>query len=89
MPTPSPDVVHTTLSSGEVVLLHLQKRKYYSLNVTGAHIWNLLMAGHSIDEIGQSLTEEFDVTFDHARASVSSLLDDMIAAGFLCHAAND
>jgi hypothetical protein len=36
---PHPQVVDTALESGETVLLQLESKIYYSLNVTGTHIW--------------------------------------------------
>ena len=34
-----PEVVDTELDEGEVVLLHLESKMYYSLNPTGQRIW--------------------------------------------------
>ena len=36
---PHAEVVDTELESGETVLLQLESKIYYSLNVTGTHIW--------------------------------------------------
>jgi hypothetical protein len=40
-----PRVVDTKLDEGEVVLLHLESRIYYSLNLTGERIWHGLKEG--------------------------------------------
>jgi hypothetical protein len=34
-----PDVVDTELDNGEMVLLHLESKTYYSLNLTAMRIW--------------------------------------------------
>ena len=36
---PHAEVVDTKLDDGEVVLLHLDNKTYYSLNPTGERIW--------------------------------------------------
>src|SRR5699024_3655181 len=47
---PDPDVVDTELGEGEVALLHLGTRTYFSLNVTGARVWHHLKRGLTLDE---------------------------------------
>lgn len=61
------DVVSTTLSTGEGILLDLSSKMYYTLNSTGMRVWNIL-DGYSLNvlhefnnEIGdfaESLLEE-------------------------------
>jgi hypothetical protein len=83
---PRPDVVHTTLRSGDAVLLHIEKRKYYTLNVTAARVWNLLAEGRDQDAIALRLTQEFDVDLQHARGSVTKIIGELQAGGFLAEA---
>ena len=45
---PDDDVVDTELEGGEMVLLHLLTKQYYSLNVTGIRIWQALKGGSSL-----------------------------------------
>ncbi len=80
---PSPDVVFTSLKSGEAVLLHIGKRKYYTLNVTAARIWQLLSEGKQAEDIAVHLTNEFAVGHDRAAASVARLLTELAEGGFL------
>ena len=44
-----PEVVDTTLEEQEVVLLQLESMRYYSLNLTGARIWQGLKQGLSLE----------------------------------------
>jgi hypothetical protein len=62
----------------EAVLLHLGTKSYYRLNGTGAHIWKLLEAGSSVDDIVQSLIVTFDVEQLQAQAAVTALIDELI-----------
>ena len=74
---PHPQVVDTKLDEGEVVLLHLESKIYYSLNLTGDRIWHGLKQGLSLREISQRLQEEFDVDEDRANKSVLDLVDEL------------
>ena len=70
--SPSSEVVDTTLNDGEVVLLHLESKMYYSLNSTGEQIWRGLKEGLSLREISRRLQDEFDVD---EREAVQIVLD--------------
>jgi len=75
--SPSSEVVDTTLNEGEVVLLHLESKMYYSLNPTGERIWRGLKEGVSLNEISQRLQDEFDVSEQDADRSVVDLVNEL------------
>lgn len=60
-----------------LVMLDLQKGKYFSLNPVAARIWALLEKPHSIDELCNSLIEEYDVDADQCRQEVEEYLSEM------------
>ena len=74
---PHAEVVDTKLDDGEVVLLHLESKTYYSLNPTGERIWGGLKEGLSLKEISQRLQEEFDVNEEDADRSVRDLIKEL------------
>ena len=74
---PYAQVVDTKLDDGEVVLLHLDSKSYFSLNVTGERIWQGLKQGLSLREISQRLQAEFDVDEARADSSVVELVDEL------------
>ena len=74
---PHSEVVDTKLDDGEVVLLHLESKMYYSLNPTGERIWQGLKEGLSLRDISQRLQEEFDVEADAADESVLGLVNEL------------
>jgi hypothetical protein len=82
-PTPRPEMAYTHLANGEAVLLHLEKRKYYVLNVTAARIWDMLSEGRNADEIAAGLADEFEVDAEYAKGSVSRMLSELGSGGFL------
>jgi hypothetical protein len=75
---PQPDVVDTDLDGGEVALLHLGSKTFFSLNLTGARIWTYLKDGLSLDAIAVRLQEEFDVGADQAARSVRRIADELV-----------
>ena len=74
---PHSQVVDTKLDDGEVVLLHLENKMYYSLNPTGERIWRGLKEGLSLGEISRRLQEEFEVAVDVADRSVLDLVNEL------------
>jgi Coenzyme PQQ synthesis protein D (PqqD) len=72
-----PQVVDTKLDEGEVVLLHLDSKIYYSLNLTGQRIWQGLKDGLTPRDISRQLQEEFDVDAERAARSVDELINDL------------
>ena len=60
----SPDAVATRMDIHEIVLVHLKTDRILVLNRTGAHVWDLLVAGLELTEIRRRILEEFDVPED-------------------------
>jgi hypothetical protein len=75
LPRPSRDVVYEELAD-EVVLVHLGTNRIFSLNATGARLWQLLAAGHSASEIREQLSREFEVD----PAELETEIDRLLAA---------
>ena len=80
---PDPEVVCTAVSDKEAVLLHLDTKKYYSLNHTGLRIWQMLSDGKTPADIVAQLQTEFDVTPERARESVITLMSELISEKLL------
>jgi Coenzyme PQQ synthesis protein D (PqqD) len=74
---PHLEVVDTELEEQEVVLLHLESMRYYSLNLTGMRIWQGLKQGLSLQEISRRLQAEFEVEADRAERSVLALIAEL------------
>ncbi len=68
-----PDVVSQRLDD-EVVLVNLQTNRIFALNPTAARYWELLVDGHSQEEIVDVMTAEFDVSAEHLRGEIASLV---------------
>ena len=77
---PDSDTLATQLEDGEAVLLNLKTHAYYSLNETGAVIWNELQAGHHFDDIVQSLMSRFETTAEQAQNDVTQFVGQLADA---------
>ncbi len=73
-----PEVLATPLSNQEMVLLHLQTQQYYTLNETGARIWQELAQEQSLLEIGQTLETYYAITLDEANHHVQELVSALV-----------
>jgi hypothetical protein len=71
-------VVDTEIDEGEVALLHLGTRTYFSLNRTAGRIWSHLKQGLSLKDASRRLQEEFDVDPAQADRSVDRLVDELV-----------
>jgi hypothetical protein len=78
---PHAEVVDTELDDGELVLLHLESKTYYSLNPTGERVWRGLKDGLTLREISRRLQNEFDVGEADADRSVMDLIKELCEQG--------
>lgn len=72
--TPVSDVIFTDFDGKEGILVDLNTKQYYRLNETGSLIWRGLEEGNSVEDIVSQMQDRYDVSTDHARASVEKLL---------------
>jgi hypothetical protein len=71
---PLTDVIFTDFDGKEGILVDLNSKQYYRLNETGSLVWRGLEKGNSVDEIVSHMQNMYEVTNDHAKASVERLL---------------
>ena len=71
--------VRSTAAGEDLVLLHLERGTYFTLNETGAWIWQQIGAGRTVSEIWSSLPERFAVDEEKAKSDVLALLGDLLA----------
>jgi hypothetical protein len=82
----SPAVVSRKIA-GEYILVPLSQgqggESLFTLNETGARIWELLEGSLSGKDIAAALVEEFEVSDDKAEADVLEFLGQMQTAGVI------
>jgi uncharacterized protein (DUF58 family) len=80
---PHDHVVFTDFEGGEGVLVDLNTKRYYTLNETAALIWRALEQGLGVEEIVRQMTEAYEVTPEHAAASLEKTLSTLRARQLL------
>lgn len=69
-----PTVLHQTIE-GETVIIHLERGLYYSLDETGAEVWEGLAAGRSSSDVADHLAARFGSDRAEVGSAVDSLVD--------------
>ncbi len=67
----------------EVAVLNVEKALYFGLQGVGAHIWDFLEMPHSVAEICDDVTANFDVAPEVCRQDVLKFLDGLMGAGLI------
>lgn len=80
--TPPTSVVSRSVGD-ELVLVDLDTERYFSLNATGATIWEQLSTGRSVGDALSELLAKFDVSEETARADVDELVEALVVSGLL------
>jgi hypothetical protein len=65
------------MPGGDMILLHLKTGQYFTLNQTGALIWNLMQNSTALAGISEALFDRFEVTPETADETVRELLQDL------------
>ncbi len=81
--TLNPDVIGTALENGETVLMHMGTASYFTLNVTGTKIWELLGQGLSLTMIRDELVASYEVSAEQAATSLLTLVEALVAQTLL------
>jgi hypothetical protein len=74
----SPFVISETIQ-GETIIIHLNTGTYYSLQGTGAEVWDAIVGGSTAAEAGVDLAQRYGIPADEAGTSVASLIADLEA----------
>jgi hypothetical protein len=80
---PHPSLVFTQLDDTEAVLLHLDTKRYYTLNETGTRIWELLQQSRSAQEIALALQDNYAVTDEEAMPLLLAFVDELQQEGLV------
>jgi hypothetical protein len=68
---------------GEVVVLKLDTRAYYSINETGARIWELLAEGLPSGKVCEALAGEYGLAPEPARRDVEEFTRGLLRLGLI------
>ena len=75
-------ILHSKLDK-EVVILNLKNGEYYSLNETGALVWELVCSGMSSEDIAREFSEQFSRTVPDSRSDTKEFLEELEQNGLV------
>lgn len=67
----------------EVIMLHLEKGKYFGLGAVGTRIWELLRAPIAVAEIERTLIEEYEVGAEQCHEEVTQFISELLDEGLV------
>jgi hypothetical protein len=74
----SPFVISETIQ-GETIIIHLNTGTYYSLQGSGAEVWESIAGAATAAEIAADIAARHPVAADTAEATVTALIEDLRA----------
>lgn len=78
------DKIVSSLLDNEIVMMNLDKGKYYHLNAVGTVIWQLLEAGpSSVEAITNKLMQNYEVDKARLEKDILQFVEKGKALGFL------
>jgi hypothetical protein len=64
--------------SGETVLLDMQSESYFGLDAVGTRIWQLLQENNHLQQVFDTMLEEYDVDEKQLEKDLNELLDKLL-----------
>ena len=75
--------IDTTDLNGEIVMMDLEKGRYFSLNGVGSRIWAIIEEPIGINKIVDCLLEEYDVNRNECEENVLEFLGKLDDANII------
>ena len=75
---PRSEEVAAKVIDGEAIIINLANGVYYSMDKVGAFVWDLLQAGHTLEEVIAAVTTRYDVSREQAEANVRELVQELV-----------
>lgn len=80
--TPSPDIISQEIG-GETVLLDLKNENYFGLDGVGSRIWQLIEKNGDLQNIYQTLLEEYEVDAEQLQEDLEVLIGNISERGLV------
>ena len=80
--TTAPDV-YAREFDGELVIVDLNGGEYFGLDQVGARIWDLLVAGASVEEAVTRIAATHDAPVERIRGDVVEITEKLVTHGLL------
>lgn len=67
----------------ELVMFDVEAGQYYGLNSVATAVWNHLETEKTVEELCQSLTQEFDISLEECRKELLEFLPELKDKGLI------
>ena len=71
------------IMDGEAVIINLSNGLYYSIDRAGGSMWEMIEAGHRLDEVAATIAARYDVSAARAETDVLGLANDLLREGLV------
>lgn len=82
-------LVTSKIIDGEAIIINLSSGMYFSLDKTGALVWQLVGGGYSVAEAVDVLSARYSVAADRVREELERLVNDMVKHDLVLAAGDD
>ena len=80
---PNTDEVAAKIMDGEAILINLTTGMYYSMDLVGGLVWELIEGEATVAEIEDAITVTYDAERPRVEADLQRLLDQLLEAGLV------
>lgn len=76
--TPNTTDFTTKIVDGEAILINLTNGMYYSMDLVGGFVWELIEAGHGLNTIIEAVVRRYDVSDATAAEDIKQLAQQLL-----------
>lgn len=69
--------------NGETVILDLKSEQYFSLDLVGTRVWQLLQETTSLRQVFDQLITEYEVAPEQLEEDLAALIDSLVQEGLI------
>jgi hypothetical protein len=73
----------STTIRGETIILDEADGVYYGLNDVGSFIWNLIEDPHTIEEVCEAVTAEYEVERERCQRDIEEMISELADTGLV------
>ena len=85
---PRNEEVAAKVIDGEAIIINLANGVYYSMDKVGAFVWDLLQAGHTLENVIAAVAGHYDVSRDQAASNVQELVQELVQENLVVSSEN-
>ena len=85
---PRNEEVAAKVIDGEAIIINLANGVYYSMDKVGAFVWDLLQAGHTLENVIAAVAGHYDVSREQAESNVQELVQELVQENLVVSSEN-